>query len=106
MHEGKKRKTAAAVAYTPRADTVPKVVARGHGDVAERIIALAAENGIPVRADENLAALLAALDVDMDIPPELYRAVAEVMVFVYRLNGMMVPTGRLDSGGGGQVRDD
>jgi flagellar biosynthesis protein len=84
--------TAAAVAYIPGTDRAPQVVASGRGRLADRIVALAVENGIPLCKDENLSRLLEALEVDMDIPPALYRAVAEVLVFIYRLNGMMVPT--------------
>jgi flagellar biosynthesis protein len=97
MSKHREISTASAVAYTPGTDIAPKVVASGRGEIADRIVALAVENGIPIQKDENLAALLAALDVDMDIPPALYRAVAEVLVFIYRLNGMMVPT---DGSGG------
>lgn len=94
MSKHREISTASAIAYTPGTDTAPKVVASGRGEIADRIIALAVENGIPIQKDDNLATLLAALDVDMDIPPALYGAVAEVLVFIYRLNGMMVPTGR------------
>ncbi|MFH1981271.1 MAG: EscU/YscU/HrcU family type III secretion system export apparatus switch protein [Pseudomonadota bacterium] len=100
MSERKKISKAAALAYTPGMDIPPRIVASGSGEIAERIIALAVENGIPIREDDNLANLLEALDVDMDIPPALYRAVAEVLVFVYRLNGLMVPTEGDGAGGG------
>lgn len=92
MSKHREISAAAAVTYIPGTDRAPKVVASGYGEIADKIVALAVENGIPIQKDDNLATLLAALDVDMDIPPALYRAVAEVLVFIYRLNGMMVPT--------------
>jgi flagellar biosynthesis protein len=62
------------------------VVAKGRGAVAESIIARAREHGVPLHEDANLAATLSALDLETEIPPELYRAVAEVLAFLYRLN--------------------
>jgi flagellar biosynthesis protein len=64
----------------------PQIVATGRGEVAERIIALAREHDIPIKEDPELVGLLATLDIGSAIPPELYQAVAEVLVFVYRLN--------------------
>lgn len=78
---------AAALRYEPGRDKAPRVVARGRGKVAERIVALAREHDVPLVEDHNLVHMLEALDVDTDIPEALYRAVAEVLVFVYRLNG-------------------
>lgn len=82
-----KPKKAAALRYDPKRDSAPNVVARGSGYVAERIEALAREHHIPLHEDPNLVDVLEALDVDAEIPPALYRAVAEVLAFVYRLNG-------------------
>lgn len=86
-----KPKKAAALRYDPKRDSAPKVVARGSGYVAERIEALAREHHIPLHEDPNLVDVLEAMDVDTEIPPALYRAVAEVLAFVYRLNGKMRP---------------
>jgi flagellar biosynthesis protein len=55
--------------------------------VAEEILRLARENDIPLRQDQALAGALATLDVGRQIPPELFRAVAEVLAFVYKLEG-------------------
>ncbi len=79
-------KKAAALRYDHDRDRAPKVVAKGRGKIAEKIVALAHEHEIPLVEDHNLIQMLEALDVDMEIPVELYKAVAEVLVFVYRLN--------------------
>jgi flagellar biosynthesis protein len=79
-------KKAAALCYDHGRDQAPKVVAKGRGKIAEKIIALARENDVPLVEDHSLVQVLEALDVDMEIPIELYTAVAEVLVFVYRLN--------------------
>ena len=80
---------AVALRYERSKDGAPRVVAKGRGHVAESIAAIAREHHIPLVADRNLVEVLEALDIDLEIPPELYRAVAEVLVFVYRINGKM-----------------
>ena len=77
---------AAALKYDRVKDLAPKVGAKGQGKIAEKIVELAKANQIPLIQDRNLIDLLDALDVNSEIPPELYQAVAEVLVFVYRLN--------------------
>ena len=79
-------KKAVALRYEHGRDQAPKVVATGRGKIAEKIVALAHEHNVPLVEDRNLVQMLEALDVDTDIPVELYRAVAEVLVFVYRLD--------------------
>ena len=83
-------KKAAVVKYDRIKDLAPKVTAKGHGKVAEKIIALAESHQIPLVEDRNLVQLLDALEIDTEIPPELYQAVAEVLVFIYRLNARIV----------------
>lgn len=83
------RKRAVALRYDAQKDNAPRVVAKGDRILAERIIELAKEHGIHVQEDPDLCALLAKLDVDAFIPEELYRAVAEVLAFVYRLNNKL-----------------
>jgi flagellar biosynthesis protein len=70
---------------------VPQVVARGQARVAEAILALAREHRVPVREDRDLVALLSACDVGSAIPVELYSAVAELLVWVYRTNSLLAP---------------
>jgi flagellar biosynthesis protein len=62
------------------------VVARGRGELAARIVALAREHGVPVRQDSDLAEALSALDVGREVPPALWQAVAEVLAFIYTAN--------------------
>ncbi|HEB76496.1 MAG TPA: EscU/YscU/HrcU family type III secretion system export apparatus switch protein [Nitrospirae bacterium] len=81
------RKKAAALRYTEGVDAAPRVVARGRGWLAEKMIALAREHGVPVHEDRALVEILSTLDTHEEIPPELYRAVAEVLAFIYRTNG-------------------
>ncbi|MGD2099368.1 MAG: EscU/YscU/HrcU family type III secretion system export apparatus switch protein [Desulfobacterales bacterium] len=85
----KKKSKAVALTYDKDKDAAPKVVAKGRGQVAEKIIETARAHHVPLVEDENLVRVLEALDLEMQIPPELYRAVAEVLAFVYRLNAGM-----------------
>ncbi len=84
-----KRKKAAALRYIPQKDSAPKVVARGSGNLAEKILQLAREYGIPIKEDVRLVEVLSTLDLYQEIPPELYRAVAEILVFVYKMTDKM-----------------
>ena len=83
-----KQKKAVALKYNKGKDSAPKVVAKGKGYIAEKIIEAARENNVPLYEDKNLSQVLEALDLDTEIPPELYRAVAEVLAFIYKLNTM------------------
>ena len=82
----KTTKKAAALRYAQGRDQAPRVVAKGWGKIAEKIVALARQHDVPLVEDRNLMQMLEALDVDTEIPAELYQAVAEVLVFIYRLN--------------------
>jgi flagellar biosynthesis protein len=77
---------AAALQYDAKRDRAPRITAKGRGLVAEKIIALAKEHDIPIKEDPHLVQILYRLDLDDEIPAELYRAVAEVLAFVYSLN--------------------
>lgn len=83
------RRKAAAIRYDAEQHAAPRVIARGAGLLADRIIEIARENGVYIHEDPDLAAVLSRLDVDTEIPEELYRAVAEILAFVYRLNQRM-----------------
>jgi len=73
--------------YEGKRDQAPRVIAKGRGNIAEKIIDIAKEHHVPLYEDKNLIQILEALDLETEIPPELYRAVAEVLAFIYRLNG-------------------
>jgi len=77
---------AAAIKYDGATDAAPKVTASGRGMVAERIITIARENGVPIKSDPALIQVLGKLKVGAEIPEELYQAVAEILAFVYSLN--------------------
>lgn len=81
-----KPKRVAALKYDAEKGGAPKVVAAGSGHVADRILAAARENGIPVREDTALAEALAKLQLDLEIPEDLYAAVAEALVWAYALD--------------------
>jgi len=85
----KQIKKAAALKYDQAKNMAPRVVAKGKGHIAEQIIQVARENDVPLLEDRNLANVLEAMELESEIPAELYRAVAEVLVFIYRLNGKL-----------------
>ena len=74
-----------AVKYDYKANQPPIVVAKGRRKVAEQIRRIALENGITIYQDKSLARRLVEIDVGKPIPPMEYRAVAEILAFVYRL---------------------
>ena len=75
-----------ALKYERGKAPAPKVTAKGRGLVAEKILAIARENNIPVRQDKLLLDALYKLDINEEIPEELYRVIAEILAFVYRMN--------------------
>ena len=81
------RKTAVAVQYDRSAMSAPRVVAKGRGIVADRLIGLARENKIPVVEDKLLVEMLEQLNLNQEIPGELYQVVAEILVAVYKAEG-------------------
>lgn len=82
---------AVAVTYDRAHGRAPKVVARGRGHLADRIVAIARQHNVPLHQDSNLAGILELLEQGTEIPPELYFAVAEVLAFVYRMNRKYTP---------------
>lgn len=97
-------KKAAALKYKKEEDRAPVLVARGSGQVAEKIIQLAREHNIPLHEDPKTIELLCCLDLGDEIPPELYKAVARILVFIYGLSKDQQPQvdGRKIKGGGGR----
>ncbi|TVR83011.1 MAG: flagellar protein FhlB [Rhodospirillales bacterium] len=82
-------KVAVALAYDSENDEAPRVVAGGRGAIAEQILSIAFANGIKVREDADLAEVLEAVEVGSTIPVQAFVAVAEVLAYVYRANGML-----------------
>lgn len=80
-----KSKIAVALSYNP-GDEAPTVIASGKGTLAERIIDTAKDSDVPVYEDEKLAKTLSKLELGDMIPPELYGVVAEILVFVDRMD--------------------
>jgi flagellar biosynthesis protein len=85
-----KQKKATALKYDPANDSAPRVTAKGKGIMAEKIIELARKEGIPISEDPDLVEALIQLDYYEEIPPELYKSVAEILAFVYRLNRKLI----------------
>lgn len=75
---------AIALAYS-QTDAAPRVIARGKGLIAEQIISRAKEHGVYVHESPELVALLTQVNIDENIPPQLYMAVAELLAWLYRL---------------------
>lgn len=80
------KRKAVALRYNAESDAAPRVIAKGDRLLAERIIEIAKENGVPIHEDPDLVSLLAVVDIDREIPDALYRAVAEVLAFIYTIN--------------------
>ena len=79
-----KPKQAVALEYNPL-DEAPRIVATGRGKLAERIIDAAKDANVPIHKDDKLADTLSKLDIGDFIPPELYEVVAEILVFVDKM---------------------
>ena len=79
-----RRQLAVALRYDAEREAAPRVLAKGSGRLAQRIIDLAGERGIALHRDDDLVQVLASLEVDREIPPRLYLALAEVLAFLYQ----------------------
>ena len=79
-------RSAVAIKYDLAADRAPRVIARGKGAIADRIMETAREHGIPVHEDPELLEALGRLEVQQEIPAELYQVMAEVLTFIYKAN--------------------
>lgn len=80
-----RNRTAVALSYEPEEDA-PKVIASGKGYLADKMIQKAKETNIPLHKDEELAGTLSKLQIGDMIPPELYDVVAEILVFVDKMD--------------------
>ncbi len=79
-------KEAVALSYSPPLDRSPRLTAKGHGELADRILELARIHNVPIRQDADLVHLLGKLELETEIPPTLYKVIAEVLAFIYFVN--------------------
>jgi len=82
----KDKMKAVAIKYDVKKDKAPKIMAIGKGSIAEKILNLAEEHHVPMAEDKTLTDLLAKLEIDNEIPPNLFTVVAEILAFVYQLD--------------------
>lgn len=89
--KAKELKKAVALRYDIENNQAPTVIAKGQGFIAENIVQAAAQNLVPVYQSQILTSMLMAVELDREIPPELYKVVAEVLAFVYRMDQKRKP---------------
>jgi flagellar biosynthesis protein len=82
----RRQKQAVALRYEPKKDRAPIITGKGRSHLAEKILELAREHNIPIRQDKNLLQILSRLDFHQEVPPEVYKVVAEILAFIYRLS--------------------
>lgn len=82
----KNRRGAVALRYQSNSDAAPRVTAKGQGEIAEKILALAREHHIPVVENADLLMVLSKVELMDEIPEALYGVVAEILAYVYSLN--------------------
>lgn len=80
------RPAAAALHYDPLGTQAPQIIAAGQGLIAEEIVRIAKEHGVPLHEDAALVEALSRLEITESIPRELYAVVAEVLAYVFRLD--------------------
>ncbi|MEP4890062.1 MAG: EscU/YscU/HrcU family type III secretion system export apparatus switch protein [Aliiglaciecola sp.] len=85
--KAKKNKSAVGLQYQEGDKQAPKVIAKGFGDLAEEIVALAKQSGVLVHEDPYLSEFLASMDLGQEIPEQLYHVIAELIAFSYVLQG-------------------
>lgn len=83
MNAGAGRRIAVALEYD--GENAPTVTAKGVDHIAEKIVAIAAEHGVPLQRNDGLVSILSSLELGDEVPESLYRAVAEVIAFAYLL---------------------
>lgn len=86
MKKTEEKLQAVALHYDEKNNAAPKVVAKGQGYLADKILNAAQQSSVPVYQNKTLAGMLMAVDLDREIPPDLYTAVAEVLAYVYRMD--------------------
>ena len=86
MNYKNKNRSAVSLKYDSRKNKSPLVTAKGSGFIADKIIALAKDHNVPIKEDPDLVELRSQVDVNREIPASLYKVVAELLSFVYKLN--------------------
>ncbi|MDE0724061.1 MAG: EscU/YscU/HrcU family type III secretion system export apparatus switch protein [Alphaproteobacteria bacterium] len=81
-----KNLSAIALEYEKEAEGAPKVVAKGKGNIAQRILEIAEEHDIHIHRDADLMTVLEAVELNHEIPLEVYAVVAEIFAYIYRMN--------------------
>ena len=79
------KKEAVALKYNRKNDNAPKVVAKGKGVIAKNILDYAKKQGVPIKEDPELVQILSKLDLYEEIPPKLYKAVAKILTYIYKI---------------------
>ena len=79
------KEKAVALKYNKEKNQAPVVSAKGEGRTAQKIIQIAKENGVAIKKDEDLIELLSKVELDKEIPPQMYKAIAEIFSFVYSI---------------------
>ena len=82
LHSPHSTRRAAAISYDPENNNAPVLAAFGEGHIADKIVAVAKESGVPIVPDPSLSSMLSKVSVGDEIPEELYEAVAKVLLFV------------------------
>lgn len=77
---------AAALTYDREKDAAPRLSAKGRGQVAARIVEIAKQHNIPIQRDADLIEILEKVDIDSEIPLEVYAVVAEIFAYLYKVN--------------------
>ena len=79
------KKEAVALQYDKEKNAAPKVTAKGSGKTAQKIIEIAQMHEIPIKKDKDLLEMLSKVELDKEVPSEMYKAVAEVFSFIYKM---------------------
>lgn len=85
IQEEQKDLKAIALKYDKDKDNAPKIIANGTRYLAEEILNIAQKHNIPVKKDEDMVMLLDQIEVNREIPPNMYKAVAEIFSFIYNI---------------------
>ncbi len=86
MNDSNRIKKAVALRYEKGKDTAPRVTAKGQGKIAEKILEIARQAGLPIKENADLVEVLSRLELNSEIPAETYVVVAEILAWVYSLN--------------------